>query len=346
MRKINEENERLKRDYTTYLRNAEGYDETTIDKVAASLVMFEEALGFKPFKRFHRDWAATFKAHLAARKNQRTGNPLGLGTRDSTLRDVRNFFHWLASQSGYKSRVTYADVRYFNNNAKDARVAHSQRPKRYPSMAQCLHAFRLMPKETILNRRDRALFALWVMTGARVKALSTLRIKHVDLVEDVVFQDAREVGTKNAKTFETWFFPVDLKFREAIQEWVCELTEAMLYGPSDALFPKQKIGYADNQFVASGLDREPYGNAQIVGKVIGAAFANAGLYRYIPHSIRTTLMMMGDKVCSTMEERKAWSQNLGHDSLAVSATAYIPVGRERQGELIKKLSDNVVLSES
>ena len=52
-----------------------------------------------------------------------------------------------------------------------------------------------MPEETPLQRRDKAMFALWVMTGARASALATLRIKHVDLVEGLIFQDGREVGS-------------------------------------------------------------------------------------------------------------------------------------------------------
>lgn len=338
MRRIEEQNERLKRDYLDYLRDAEGYDEATQDKVMASLLIFDEALGFKPFKRFHRDWAATFKAHLQSRQNKRTGKPLGISTRDGILRDVKSFFHWLASQPGFKSKLTYHDVRYFNNNTKDARAAHAQRPKRYPTLAQCAHAFRLMPEETVIDRRNRALFALWVMTGARAGALASFRIHHVDLVERVVYQDAREVRTKGSKSFETWFFPVDEMFHEAFKSWFSELTDKLLFGPGDALFPKQKTGFSDGGFAALGLDVEPYANAQIVGRVIGQAFRDAGLHPFNPHSIRTTLAMWGDRVCPTMEARKAWSQNLGHDSLATTVSAYMPVGRERQAELFRSLA--------
>lgn len=337
MRRINEQNERLKREYLSYLREAEGYDEATLDKVSASLLIFDEALGFKPFKSFHRDWASTFKAHLQSRKNQRTGKALGLSTRDGILRDVKGFFHWLASQPGYKSRLTYHDVRYFNNNAKDARAAHAQRPKRYPTLAQCAHAFRQMPEETVIERRNKAMFALWVMTGARAGALASFRIQHVDLIEDVIYQNGREVRTKAAKSFETWFFPVDPIYRVMFEAWFVELTEKNLFGPGDALFPKQKVGVADGSFAATGLDPEPYSTSQIVGKVIGGGFHEAGLYPFNPHSIRTTLALLGDRLCKTMEERKAWAQNLGHDSLATTVSAYMPVGRERQAELIRRL---------
>ena len=238
MRKINEQNERLKREYLGYLREAEGYDEATLDKVSASLLIFEEALGFKSFKAFHRDWAATFKAHLKSRKNKRTDKPLGLSTRDGILRDVKGFFHWLASQPGFKSRLTYHDVRYFNNNAKDARAAHAQRPKHYPTLAQCAHAFRHMPEGTVIERRDKAMFALWLMTGARAGALATFRIQHVDLIEGVIYQNGREVRTKAAKSFETWYFPVDPPYRAFSEAWFTELTEKHLFGPWRCFVPE------------------------------------------------------------------------------------------------------------
>lgn len=292
MRKITEQNERLKRDYLSYLREAEGYDEATLDKVSASLLIFEEALRYKPFKAFHREWAAAFKSHLQKRKNQRTGKPLGLSTRDGILRDVKGFFHWLASQPGFKSRLTYHDVRYFNNNAKDARAAHAQRPKRYPTLAQCAHAFRQMPESTVIDRRNKAMFAFWVMTGARAGALASFRIQHVDLIEGVVYQNGREVRTKAAKSFETWFFPVDPIYCAFFEAWFAELTDKQLFGPGDALFPKQKVGVTDGRFTATGLDPEPYSNAQIVGQVISKAFRDAGLHPFNPHSIRTTLALL------------------------------------------------------
>lgn len=338
MRKINEENERMKRAYLAFLGEADGRDEATLDKAAAALRMFEEAMGFKPFKAFHRDWAAAFKRHLANRKNQRTGKPLGLSTRASILKQVKDFFFWLASQPGYKSRVTYADVRYFNNSLKDERVAHAQRPQRYPSLTQCDHAFRLMPEATAVDRRNKALFALWVMTAARAGALASLRINHVNLVGNVIFQDGREVRTKGAKSFDTWFFPVNPMYREAFAGWFEELTQAMKFGPCDALFPKQKIACRDGRFTPDGFEKEPFATSQIVRQVIGAAFTNAALHPFAPHSIRKTLAMLANQLCRTMEEHKAWSQNLGHENIATTVSAYMPVGPERQAEIIRGMA--------
>jgi hypothetical protein len=75
MRKVVEENERMKRKYVFYLEEADGLDAKSTDKVLAAILKFEQSTGFKPFKRFHIDQAAKFKTYLSQAKN-RTGQPL------------------------------------------------------------------------------------------------------------------------------------------------------------------------------------------------------------------------------------------------------------------------------
>jgi integrase len=188
-----------------------------------------------------------------------------------------------------------------------------------------------------VERRNRAIFAFLMLTGARDSAAASLRLKHIDLVEGRVFQDGREVRTKNGKTIETWFFPVDPMYRSTFEAWVQYLREERLYGPGDALFPKMDIAAWDGRFTRLGLSREPHANAQKIRAVVRGAFAVAGLPEYTPHSFRKTLAMLGDRLCDTMEERKAWSQNLGHEHLATTISAYMPVSRERQSELLRSL---------
>ena len=53
--------------------------------------------------------------------------------------------------------------------------------------------------------RDKAVFALLCITGIRVGALISLRIRHVDLDEKPVTQNPREVATKFGKRIDTFF---------------------------------------------------------------------------------------------------------------------------------------------
>ena len=60
-RKVNEENERVKRRYLAWLRNAKRCDETTVDKAAEAILRFERSTDFKSLKRFHIEQAIAFK---------------------------------------------------------------------------------------------------------------------------------------------------------------------------------------------------------------------------------------------------------------------------------------------
>ena len=334
-RKFNEENERIKRRYLHFLREAKRSDFATVDKAAEAILRFERSTGFKPFKRFHIEHAVAFKRHLSNAKNSRTGAPLAKATVDSTLRMVKAFILWLAGQPGYKSRIAYADAEYFNLNAKDARIAHTARDTIYPTPEQCRHAFAQMPSATPLQRRDKALFAFLMLTGARDGAVASMRLRHVDLVECCVYQDARDVKTKFAKSFTTWFFPVDDTYLKTFRDWVTYLRKEELFGPTDALFPKPRMGLKDGAFAALGLSRDIYSNAGKLRAVIKDAFTNSGLPAFGPHSFRKTLGLLANEHCKTPEQFKAWSMNLGHENIATTLSAYCPVSHSRQGELIR-----------
>lgn len=334
-RKLNEENERIKRRYLTFLREAKRCDHTTVDKAADAILRFEASTGFRTFKRFHIEQATAFKAQLEKTRNTRTGKPISRSTVDSALRAVKAFVHWLAGQPGYKSRISYSDAEYFNLNAKDARIAHTQRHKPFPTMEQCHHAFINTPVETLVQRRDKALFAFLMLTGARDGAIASMKLKSIDLIEGCVYQDARDVNTKFAKTFTTWFLPTGDAYRKCFEAWVKTLREDLHFGHEDALFPKPSMGTVDGAFAVTGLSRENYANAGRICAVIKGAFTSAGLPAFAPHSFRKTLTVWADRRYPTREEFKAFSQNIAHDSVITTVSAYLPVSSERQAELIR-----------
>lgn len=340
MRKHNAANERVKRAYITFLKQTTGKDEATLDKVLSALLQFEESTRFKPFKKFHVDQAGKFKDHLAKARNSRTGKPLSPSTIDATLRIVKAFFLWLAGQPGFKSVLSYKDSEYFNNNAKQARIAHTQRDIPYPTMEQARHAFQAMPTATDFDKRDKALFAFFMLTGIRDGAAASLRLKHINLEEGYVFQDAREVKTKNSKTIDTWFFPVDAAYRDCFEEWVRYLRTDKVFGNTDALFPKPRMANTGAGFKAVGLSRDPYASAAKLNEAIRGAFAAVQLHEFTPHSFRKTLGQHMNEMCKTPEQMKAWSMNLGHENIATTISAYMPVSRDRQRDLMRDMGDS------
>jgi integrase len=91
-----------------------------------------------------------------------------------------------------------------------------------------------------IERRDRALVAFALLTGARDSAIASIKLKHVDLKEGCVYQDAREVKTKFSKTFTAYFFPVGEEVRQMVAEWVRFLREVKLWGNDDRCFRQRE----------------------------------------------------------------------------------------------------------
>ena len=338
MVKHNPENERVKRKYLIFLKEAKRQNESSLDAVAMALSRFDNYNKYRSFKAFHFEQAVAFKKHLANQDNKQTGNKLSKATLNSTLRHLKGFFQWLAMQTGYKSRINYTDTEYFNLSEKDTRIATARRVKPVPTVEQIKHVISNMQVTTDIGKRNRALIAFTLLTGIRDSAIASLKLKHVDLVSNSVFQDARDVNTKFSKTFTSYFFPVGDEIREIVVEWVNYLKGELLYGNDDPLFPKTNViqGKAKT-FEPSGFKNEHWQTASPIREIFKGAFKSANLPYFNPHSFRNTLVRVGEKLCQSPEDFKAWSQNLGHEGVLTTFYSYGEVQPQRQAEIIQDL---------
>ena len=339
MIKHSADNERIKRKYFAFLKEAKRHSEPTVDAAAKALNRFEVYTRYRDFKAFHFHQAISFKKHLAEQRGQHSGEKLSKATLHATLTQLKRFFQWLSDKPGYKSRFQYSDAEYFNLSDKDMRVATAHREQKMPTLEQIKHVINTMPTKTDIERRNRALVAFTLLTGARDSAIASMKLKHVDLIANSVYQDARDVKTKFSKTFSTFFFPVGDEFREVVSEWVSFLREEKLWGNDDPLFPSTRVEVGSSrQFEAVGLKRAHWSTATPIRTIFRNAFISAGLPYFNPHSFRNTLVRFGEQVCKTPEQFKAWSQNLGHEKVLTTFLSYGEVACQRQGEIILSLA--------
>ncbi len=339
MKKHNPDNERIKHSYFAFLKEAKRHSEPSVDAVAKALNRFEVYSKYRDFKAFHFQQAVAFKNHLSNQNGKQSGKKLSKATLHSTLTQLKHFFQWLSQQPGYKSRINYCDAEYFNLSEKDIRIATAKRKQKVPTMEQIKHVIETMATSSEIERRNRALMAFTILTGARDSAIASIKLKHVDLIDGCVNQDAREVKTKFSKTFDTFFFPVGEEILGIVAEWVLYLREEKLWGNDDPLFPATKIILGDSQqFEVAGLEKKHWSNASAIRKIFREAFINAGFSYFNPHSFRNTLVQLGEKICQTPEDFKAWSQNLGHEKVLTTFTSYGEVGCQRQGDIIRDLA--------
>lgn len=337
MPKHNAANERIKREYFQYLKEAKGRDEKSLDVVAKAIHRFETSTRFRDFKLFHKEQAVAFKRQLAEQLNEQTGKLLSKATIGTTMRVLQNFFEWLAGQAGYKSKLNYSDADYFSISEKDLRISRAKREQPVPSIEQMHHVIASMPAATDIEKRNRAIVALMLLTAVRDGALVSLKLKHINIAEQRLDQDAREVKTKFAKTFSTWFFPVGGDALEVVSDWVNHLRKDLLFADDDPLFPMTKMVVRNKGFEAAGLERECWSTAQPVRNIFKEAFETADLPYFRPHGVRKTLARFGQQVCRSAQQFKAWSQNLGHSDVMTTFTSYGEVPAHEQAELIRNL---------
>ncbi len=340
MTSYNPENERIKKSYFIFLKEANQKAETTINAIRKAILRYEEYTKLKSFKSFNKEQAIAFKKQLTATKAERTGNPLAKATILSTLNILKAFFGWLRFQIGYKPYINKPDIDYLNLSEKETRAAKAPKTKTFPTLEQIRKALFAMPDKSDLEKRDRALMAFTILTGLRDSAITSLKIKHIDLHRDYVNQDPNEVKTKFSKKIDTFFFPVGNDIKAVFVDWVVFLRQERHYGMEDPLFPLTGLGHDENKaFTPSGLEPRHWSNATAIRKIFKIAFERVELPYFSPHKFRDTLTHIGQRKCTTPEEFKAWSQNLGHESPLTTFTSYGQIDPHRQGELIKDLGE-------
>jgi integrase/recombinase XerD len=139
----NPNNERIKRQYFAYLKEAKRHSEPTVDATRKAIARFEADTQHRDFKSFHFEQAVAFKRRLAEqRAASTTGEKLSKATLHATLAHRQSaFFHWLADAAGVQvASFSIQRRRLFQPVGKGLRVATARReqvPRR--RWSRCRH---------------------------------------------------------------------------------------------------------------------------------------------------------------------------------------------------------------
>lgn len=330
----NPQNEKIKRRYRRHLKEARGLEVRTVDAALRVIVEYESFVAHKAFGRFCVDDAIAFKKHLL--KDRDDDALSSRSTIHGKLKEVRKFFRWLSDQDGYRSRIRIGDADFFNLPARDVRIASERRFLPFPSLEDVQRVIRSMPADTWIEKRNRAIMALNLMTAARVGAMASLKMKHVRADRSGIDQDAREVRTKRAKTFTTFFVPVGDDILEIFLSYVDQMKAELAWGQDDPLFPSTKrLRKADDPV---GFERKHWKTTESIRAIIKTAFATAGLAEYCPHSFRRTLSKVAQERCSSEFDFKCFSQNIGHEDVRTTRTHYCRVDPDEVRRVVRGMT--------
>ncbi|MER9722612.1 MULTISPECIES: site-specific integrase [unclassified Mesorhizobium] len=330
----NPHNERLKSSFFEFCEHAQGRSSKSIRKDEIALLIFDQFGAFVDRKSFCKQEAMDFKSYLKA-------GPLELPTILSILKTVKRFLVWLKGQPGFNRNINSNDVEYLNLTSKERRSGQASSPRKFPSIDDVTSVLRSMPAQTFEEQRNRALVALFGLTGIRVNAARTLKLKRVDVERLLVRQASREVETKFSKEISSFLFPMHAFWTEIFVDWVNVLRTKFSFSDADPLFPKMHFERGRSaSFQKRCFTKDHWADGQMATRVVKAAFQANGFPAHGPHSFRHMIVheMYGRKL-SILQDR-ALSQNLGHSRVSTTHAYYGKVLVEHQGELVKSMASN------
>lgn len=325
-------NERLKRQHFERLHEMEGYSTKSIRKYEIAVLRMEAFFAFRDFDEFTEDDAKALKDHIRA---------CGLNLRSvvATLSACRTFLKFLAGRPEFEGKIPIDALQYLNLTKNEYRAAVPvEKIIVPPTLEEVDHVIRSMAFDTLIEKRNRAIFVLLAMTGIRASAVVSLRIKHIDFELGGVLQPGEEVDTKFGKSQVALFVPFDATWIDILKAYVDDL-KALGFLPEDPLFPKS--AFTIDQAVRFGertIVKEFMGSTQLISNIVPRAFERAGLPRHTSHSFRHLMNKVAYEGGSTLRFAKAMSSNLGHSSIKVTNASY---GKQTLAERREAIADYI-----
>lgn len=345
---IRYQNEIMKRRFFDYQRASGGYAENSIETYEKALLRWQEFTSDEDFRLFNKASAMQFKVWLADR-NGVGDEKLSVSYQYHTLRKLKAFFRWLAEQDAYKQSIKVTDIDFLNLGKKESRQARQSGRRKIPTIEQVQTVIEFIEPVTEVDRRDRALISFSLLTGARISAIVSLPIGAFDRDDLVVNQDpSLGVKTKYAKRITTALFPLKYdKPREYFLDWYDYLVNEKGFGATDPIFPSTKIeqGEENVSYYSSGeVKKEFWEKSSSARKIFEKRFNAAGVPYFHPHTFRHLVVKEFMKIPLTEEQKKAISQNLGHEHVSTTfgSYGYGKIDEDRQIELLSEIDCTAV----
>jgi integrase len=335
---VRSKNERIKRKYIQWLREAEGLADSTILGYERAIALYDQFSANQDYASFSQNRATAFKNWLRSRG--KNSGDCSITTLYNRIRYVRSFFTWLAGQPGYKSRVKLDAVSYLTLGRKEARKAVALKPVEWPPLEHVKRLADSIDPATEIDRRDRALIAFLLLSGMRDQAVATLPLGCFDRSILTVFQDPKQgVSTKFSKTIVTRLFEFDSDLVSYVTSWAEELATVHGFSPTDPLFPRTKVKQAEGglTFEVTGVEPVFWKGTNGIRKIVGGRSEAAGLDYYKPHSFRHAASHIAMARCSNAEQVKAVSQNLGHEHVGTTMMTYGTLDDHRVREVVGQM---------
>lgn len=338
------ENESIKREFFEQLKGARGFSKTSVRSHAEAINQWEIFTKCEDFSAYDKSKAVAFTEWLGTRGAKTKSGKISLVTQYNYLRRIKKFFVWLADQPKYKSKILKGDIDYLRLSKADAQVARAGTTKKMPNFEDARKIIEGITGDSEIDRRDRALISFALITGARISAIISLKMKNFDKILKQIDQNPGDgVRTKNSKRILTTFFPIGWNDPEKyFMDWYMYL-ESKNFQPNDPIFPITEGSFVDrkNKHFKETVGQNAWVGTGAARNIFDKRCKDVGLPYFHPHSFRHLIVSILSKKRLTEEEKRAISMNLGHENVGTTfgAYGYGSMNNETAIKIVQKLKD-------
>jgi integrase len=328
-------NDRIIHAWLTY---AGRYDVKTIDRHLSAIRYCEGILAGKLFSKLTRDDVAKVRDDLKRRANVSAPDNLSASSIKHVVSHLIAFFDWLLKQDGFKSLPQ--DLQGYLKLPQAVLASAAQvRQKEYPSLEEAEVLLDSMPSRSLVDQRAKAIFSLAFLGALRADTLVSLRIKHVDITRRLILQDASTVRAKAGKSIDIKWFPIAKSFEVTVIEWI-ETLKRLGFTGEDALFPEKKELKLRPTAHSGNFRPVPIMTTKHAVTDAFAIACHQNEVKFTPHSAKHSVGAERDLRPLTHEERKAWSENMGHENEQITERHYGKLSDERRFEVLEHVGAN------
>lgn len=331
--KLNENNENIEIKYNKYLTKGkiEKIKPSTAKEKIRSVRLYEKCFKYEDFNLFDEQHGMDFYDYL--RQNDR----LGVKARIKHLTNVKEFFEWYYKVFCRINTHKHPEIENALNTLEptneDIRLSRRITYVDYPTDEE-IQKLMGLPIENIVDRRNRALLAYILLTGARIEAVATITIDLIDMDKQLVKQDPLEgTHTKLDKLIYTRFMILDPRYLDYLTEWI-DYVKSKISDEKALLFPKVNNYASGIKITNEKVDSTRY------NEIIKKMCDKAQIKDYHPHAFRHYVVNKGLQVAHTGKELKALSQNVGHWEIETILEQYANMPPEIYSNVIGNMFEN------
>ncbi len=324
MTKTNYKNEQIKRDFFHNLKGAKGFTDSSIDSFAEAVALWETFSNHEDFSNFNKTKAVNFISWIKVKETKTKAGTLTLSTQYNYVRRIKKFFNWLTEQPGYRNKTFRNDIEFLRLSNTDVRIATSGTTKPMPNLEDVKKIITNIVIKDEIDMRDRAMISFACITGSRISAIASLKMKSFNEESKEIDQNPGDgVKTKNSKKILSTFFPIGWDEPEKyFLEWFTYL-KSKGFESNDPIFPSTisqlNTDGIENKKIVSKKSWNDSGGAR---KVFEKRCIDAGIHYFNPHSFRHLVVSIMSKARLTEEEKRAISLNLGHENVGTTFGSY------------------------